>query len=46
MIRRLRQQHLRMALVLAIVVPLILILGLLTRRPAPVQPIPPELVRP
>lgn len=46
MIRRLRRRHLRMAIALAIVVPAILVLALLARRPMPVQELPPALQAP
>jgi hypothetical protein len=39
MTRRLRQRHHRMFLALAILVPVIFILGLLARRPVPVMPV-------
>ncbi|HEX7023268.1 MAG TPA: hypothetical protein VF187_00500 [Gemmatimonadales bacterium] len=46
MIRRLRRRHLRMALFLALVTPVILALGLAARRPSPRQDIPATLLPP
>jgi len=46
MIRRLRRRHLRMAIALALVVPAILVLALLARRPMPRQEIPAPLLVP
>jgi len=46
MIRRLRRRHLRMAIALALVVPVILALALLARRPMPHQDIPAPLLAP
>ena len=43
MIRPLRERHFRMAILLAIVVPVILIAALAARRRFPAQPLPPPL---
>ena len=46
MIRRLRRRHLVMALLLAVIVPLILAAGLLARRDFPVASLPATLLAP
>ena len=43
MIRPLRERHFRMAILLAIVVPLLLIVALAARRRFPTQPLPPPI---
>ena len=43
MIKQLRERHFRLAILLAIVVPLVLILALMARRQFPTQPIPAPL---
>ena len=46
MIRRLRRRHFVMALLLAVIVPLILAVGLLSRRDFPVAPLPAIILAP
>ena len=46
MIRRLRQRHLRIVVVLAILIPALILAAVLARRPLPPQTIPAELTRP
>jgi len=46
MIRRLRRRHFVMALLLAIGIPLILAVALLSRRDFPVAPLPASLLAP
>ncbi len=43
MIRQLRDRHFHMAMLLALVVPLILIVALVARRRFPTRPLPPPL---
>jgi hypothetical protein len=45
MIRQLRERHFRMAILLAVLVPLLLIAALAARRRFPTQPLPPPLAR-
>ena len=43
MIRQLRERHFRMAILIALVVPLLLIVALAARKRFPTQPLPPPL---
>jgi len=43
MIRQLRERHFRMAILLAMLLPALLIVALAARKPFPTQPIPPAL---